>query len=94
MNYCPDCNTALNPGSTKCPCGWVKGKATGGMKCLCGRMSRTIIEGKHLCWKCYYSHVEGTEHEDWRDRMVREKVKHGGRPEDYRKAAKELARRK
>lgn len=35
--YCPDCNSALNIGSTSCPCGWKKRAEKKLLLCPCGK---------------------------------------------------------
>lgn len=73
-NRCPECKTPLLAGSIRCECGWIAQKtpAQGGLKCLCGRLARINYNG-FKCWPCYGHAIEGTDREDWRDKLIREK---------------------
>lgn len=72
---CPKCKTLLLPNSKSCICGWrdKNHKVEGGIKCLCGKMARINYNG-FKCWPCYYRDIEGTDREDWRDKLMREKM--------------------
>jgi len=77
-NRCPECTTPLLAGATRCECGWKSTvKAQGGIKCLCGRMARIQYNGFH-CWDCYHHQIKGTDREDWRDKLIREKTEELG----------------
>lgn len=75
MNYCPECKTTLNLGSTSCVCGWKQSKGDKVIvRCDCGKPSRINFKGHPKCWDCYhYLQIKlGTE--DWRDEMIHEKM--------------------
>jgi len=74
-NYCPGCKDPLPIGASQCSCGWRKGKAVGGIKCLCGRHARITFKEKYLCWPCYENTIAGTDIEDWRNKLLREEAK-------------------
>ena len=93
---CPKCKTPLLPNSKSCVCGWRDDKAQGGIKCLCGRLARIQFNG-FKCWPCYYHAIVGTDREDWRDKLVRDKqaelgLLNSGQEPEYvtAKRAKEL----
>ena len=74
MNYCPDCKTVLNPGSSSCICGWKESKDSKMIvRCDCGQPSRIIFSGYPKCWDCYHFLQIKMGSEDWRDEMIYEK---------------------
>ena len=79
MRYCPDCKTVLNPGSSSCVCGWQETKDRKVIvRCDCGQPSRINFQGHPKCWNCYHYLQTKMDEEDWRDKMVNDKMEELG----------------